>query len=276
MSTSSSAKRIASGSAATVERAADVLLLFADAPTHRRGVTEIATALGLSKPAVHRILSSFRNKGIVELDPAMRKYGLGSAIISLALTYLDNLDIRAVAHPELVRLSGETNETATLSVRTGMSRIYVDQVTPNREVLMSVQIGVMHPLHAGASSKAFLAFLPDKDIKEYLAGPLPPVTPSTITERRKLARELRTVRERGWARSLGERQAGAGSVAAPIFDHRGLPVAVVSVCGPAERMAGEADMCAAFLLAATRRISARLGAPSHDRSELIAPGSATV
>jgi IclR family acetate operon transcriptional repressor len=270
-----SGDRAASGSAATVERAADVLLLFAKAPTLHLGVTEIATALGLSKTAVHRILSSFRNKGIVELDAVTRKYGLGPVIVSLALSYLDNLDVRAVAGPELARLSAETNETATLSIRTGFTRVYVDQVTPEREVLMSVQIGVPHPLHAGASSKAFLAFLPDEDIEEYLAGPLPAVTSATITDRRKLMKELRVVRQRGWAQSLGERQPGAGSVAAPIFDHREAPVAVVSVCGPAERMVGEADVCAAHLLAVTRRISAKLGATRDIRSDVGAAHTAS-
>lgn len=256
-----SAERATSGSATTVERAADVLLLFARLPGQQLGVTEIANELGLSKPAVHRILSSFRNKGVVELDPATRRYGLGPVIVSLALTYLDNLDVRTVARPELERLSAETDETATLSVRIGASRVYVDQVTPNREVLMSVQIGVAHPLHAGASSKAFLAFLPDAEAEECLAGPLAAVTPSTVTDPAMLRAELRGVRARGWAQSLGERQAGAGSVAAPILDHRGIPVAVVSVCGPADRMAGEVDVCAARLLEATGKIASKLGAP---------------
>jgi DNA-binding IclR family transcriptional regulator len=190
-----------------------------------------------------------------------RKYGLGPVVVSLAVNYLDNLDVRTVARPELVRLSLDTNETATLSVRAGSSRVYVDQVTPEREVLMSVQIGIAHPLHAGASSKAFLAFLPETEIDEYLDGPLPAVTSSTITDRSKLREELARIRERGWAHSCGERQAGAGSVAAPFFDHHGAPVGVVSVCGPAERMTGEVDVCATYLVAAVRRISARLGAP---------------
>ena len=39
----------------------------------------------------------------------------------------------------------------------GVERIYVDQVTPSREVKMTVQVGASFPLHAGSSSKAFLA-----------------------------------------------------------------------------------------------------------------------
>ncbi|MGC8513286.1 MAG: IclR family transcriptional regulator [Acidimicrobiales bacterium] len=246
-------------SASTVERAADILLLFASSSSPQLGVTEIATALGMSKSTVHRILLSFRNKSLLELDPLSRKYCLGPTLLGLGARYQGRLDIRNMAYPELSALSRATNETATLSVRSGDERIYVDQVTPEREVLMSVQLGMAHPLHAGASSKAFLAFLPAEEVDRYLAGGLEEVTVRTITDVAQLRTELAEIRARGWAQSIGERQVGAGSVAAPVFDARGLPVAVVSVCGPAERMAGEIQECATQLMVTTMRLSAQLG-----------------
>jgi IclR family acetate operon transcriptional repressor len=248
-----------SNTAATVERAADILLLFANSPSPQLGVTEIANSVGMSKSAVHRILSAFRSRSLLEFDPVSRKYALGPACLGLGPKYLGTLDIRRVAADELASLSRETNETATLSVRVGDRRVYVDQVTPHREVLMSVQLGLAHPLHAGSSSKAFLAFLPPEEIDRYLAGNLESVTDRTVTDVDELRKELEIIRERGWSRSTGERQPGSGSVAAPVFDRQRFPLAVVSVCGPAERLSGEVDMCVGHLLAATARISARLG-----------------
>jgi DNA-binding IclR family transcriptional regulator len=247
------------GASSALERGADVLLLFANSAESNLGVTQIAHHLGLSKAVVHRILSALRNKGLVELDAASHRYSLGPVIMSLGLTYLQKLDVRAVAMPELAKLSHETNETTTLSVRTGSNRVYVDQVTPMREVLMSVKIGVPYPLHAGASSKAILAFLPSDEIDLYLAEPLAKVTVATITDRRRLRRELAQIAERGWATSVGERQIGAGSVAAPILDYRDYPIAVVSVCGPADRMLEEMDACGEKLIAATSRVSRQMG-----------------
>lgn len=243
----------------TVERAADVLLLFTRSSALALGVTEIATALGFSKAAVHRILSSLRNKGLVEMDPITHRYSLGPGILNLGLTYLDKLDVRQIAMPELAQLSQATQETTTLSVRTGWTRVYLDQVTPEREVIMSVQIGVPHPLHSGSSSKAFLAFLPESDIERYLARPLVAVTEATITDPDSLRKELAEIRRRGFAESSGERQAAAASVAAPLLDYRGLPVAVMSVCGPAERFDEEREVCTGLLLDVTRRLSLRLG-----------------
>lgn len=271
-----SARRPSSANAAvTVERAADVLMLFAGAPHRVLGVTEIAVTLGMSKTVVHRMLASLRNKGLVEFDPVSRKYGLGSAMIALGLMYLDGLDVRTVAAPELEALSRATDETATLSVRTGWSRMYVDQVIPDREVLMSVQLGVRHPLHAGASSKALLAFMSDDEVDQYLAGPLVAVTPLTIVDKGRLNQELQQIRRQGFSRSAGERQAGAGSVAAPVLDHRGQVVAVVSVCGPAERMAGDLAVCVEYLLAATGRIGNRLSGGARTLPAKAIPSNGT-
>lgn len=244
---------------ATVERAADVLLHFARVDRHTLGVTEIAKDLGMSKAAVHRILSSLVSRGLVQLDSATRRYALGPMSMTLGLTYLARLDVRRMAMPELHRLSAQTNETATLSVRTGDSRVYVDQVTPSREVIMSVSVGVPFPLHAGGSSKAFLAFLDAAEIDAYLGERLARLTPNTVTDVAALRRELRQIRSRGWARSTAERQPGAASVAAPVLDHEGRPVAVISVCGPAERFASEVDTCVARLLEVTHELSQRMG-----------------
>lgn len=243
----------------SIERASDVLSLFADTRGPTLGVTEIANALGLSKAVVYRILTSFRAKGYIEIDPGTRRYSLGPRSLHLGLAYLRGTDVPTLARPEMEGLSLATDETATLSLRTGWTRVYVDQVTPVRDVKMVIQVGLQVPLHAGASSKAFLAFLEDEDIDEYLKQPLASLTEATVTSVRALKTELLEIRDRGYAASVGERLDGAASVAAPILDHASRPVAVISVCGPAERFRATADASAAKLLDATGRISARLG-----------------
>ncbi|MGW0808687.1 IclR family transcriptional regulator [Nonomuraea sp. NPDC002799] len=251
---------------ATVERAADVLVLFADSGADTLGVTEIAERLELSKAAVHRILASLRLRGLIDLDERTKRYSLGLTAMRLGLAYLDRLDLRRLAAPELVALSTALSETATLSIRTGFSRVYVDQVTPSREVIMSVTLGVPYPLHAGASSKAFLAFLADEEIDAYLrAEPLARLTEHTLVGEDVVRRDLAAIRRRGYARSQAERQAGSASVAAPVLDHHGRPAGVISVCGPLERFRGEERRCAEALLETTHRLSARMGHLTRER-----------
>jgi IclR family transcriptional regulator, acetate operon repressor len=244
---------------ATVERSLDVLMHFSKARTGTLGVTEISHDLGMAKAAVHRVLSSLRAKGFVELDPVDRRYRLGSSAGTIGLAYLDGLDIRTVAKPALQTLMEQTNETATLSTRSGDVRSYIDQVLPAREVKMTVPLGRPFPLHSGSSSKAFLAFLTDVEIDRYLELPLESLSPATIVDPKRIRADMGEIRNRGFAVSFGERQEGAASVAAPILDRHRRPVGVVSVCGPAERFRAEVDVAAGFLLAATAAISARFG-----------------
>ena len=244
----------------TVDRAIDVLTLFATKPQPTLGVTEIAHELGLSKAAVHRLLTTLVAKDYIRVDRESRRYALGPAVLALGLAYLERIDIRRLALPVMRDLSAATNETSTLSIRSGWTRVYVDQVTPAREVRMSVQLGRPFPLHAGSSSKAFLAFLDETERERYLAEtPLERLTDATIVDPRDLRAEIAKIRERGYALSFGERQAGAASVAAPVRDHLGRPIATISICGPIERFRDHTEKAAKLLLTATAELSAQLG-----------------
>ncbi len=244
---------------ATVDRAIDVLMLFTSAKSLTLGVTEIAHELGLSKAAVHRILSSLRSRGLLEVNEELRRYSLGPAVLILGLAYLDRIDIREMARPELEHLSNVTNETATLSTRSGDTRVYVSQILPDREVKMTVPLGKPFALHAGGSSKAFLAWMTANDLDIYLSTSLERLTEKTVVDPKALRVDLAAIKKRGYAVSFGERQAGAASVAAPVFDHLGTVIAVVSVAGPEERIRSTVEPSAAELMAATKRLSTRLG-----------------
>ncbi|GAA3613338.1 IclR family transcriptional regulator [Nonomuraea rosea] len=249
-----------SRSIASVERAMDVLLLFGRSNRADLGVTEIATELDLTKAAVHRILTALRSRELIALDPVTRRYSLGHAAIALGRAYMARTDLRAMAGTELRRLSVSTEETATLSVRRGDTRLYVDQVVPAQELRMEVSLGIPYPLHAGSSSKAILAFLREEEIEGYMVRHrLDALTARTITDPDKLRAELAAIRRRGYATSLGERQEGAASVAAPIFDHDGLVIAAVSVAGPGARFKAHLQEAARPLLESAARLSAQLG-----------------
>lgn len=243
-----------------LERALDVLMLFARPGTTSLGISEIARELDLPKAVVHRIVTTLCSRDFLELQTSTRRYALGPSWLVMGSTYSQRVDVRDLARDALRRLCEETAETTTLSIRHGNHRVYLDQVTPPREVIMSVQVGARFPLHAGSSSKAFLAFLTPEEQADYLDSvELVQLTDQTVVDRPALVSELRLIRERGYAYSFGERQAGAGAVAAPLLDFEHKPVAVISVCGPAGRIQPRVEELAATLVGQTRELSARLG-----------------
>lgn len=252
----------------TVVRTADVLSFLAQAPPRPVGVTEIANGLGLSKAVVFRILASLRERGYVEFDAPSRRYLLGPKCLAVGMAYLERTDTRRSVHDALVTLSARSEETATMSLRTGWERMYVDQILPPDDIKMVVPIGRLFPLHAGASSKAFLAFLPDAERERFFAEHphLHALTERTVVNERQLRAELEEIRAAGFASSRGERQHGAASVAAPILDSSGAPTAVISVCGPIERFEARRQRAARLLLEETTLLSSEQVHPGALRS----------
>lgn len=251
----------------SAERVADVLLAFGRGGSSI-GVSALSRELGLSKTVVHRILQSLRSRGFVELDPQLREYRLGPSATALGARAVRQLDLRDVAREPLMRLRDATQETTTLSVLAGRHRAYVDQYESPREIRMTVELSRLYPLHAGSSSRVMLAYLPDSESDGIVAAGLGQITDETIVEPDRLRDSLAEVRAQGYATSRGERQAGAGSVAAPIFDARGV-VGAISVCGPLARFDGETVLrYAPAVIAAAHEISTALGAtdaPNHDK-----------
>ena len=247
-----------------LERALDVLMLFARPGTTSLGISEISRELDLPKAVVHRIVTTLCGRDFLELDPATRRYTLGPSWLVMGSTYTQRVDVRDLTRDTLRELSATTDETSTLSIRHGYHRVYLDQVTPNRPVIMSVQVGDRFPLHAGSSGKAFLAFLPPEEQEDYLDSvDLVQLTEQTKVDRDELLQELGDVHRRGYAFSFGERQQGSGAVAAPLLDFEAKPVAVISVCGPGDRIQPRVEELAAVLLERTRALSARLGYPGR-------------
>lgn len=218
----------------TADRVADVLLLFTRGPA-ALGVSEIARQLGLSKAVVHRILQSLASRGFVQAEPSTREYRLGPATVAVGARALRDHDLRRAARDVLRRLRDRTQETTTLSEVVQTSRVYLDQFESPQEIKMMVELGRPHPLHAGASSRAILAFLPEDVVSAVVRAGLDEMTPETVVDEGRLRGLLEKVRAEGTAVSFGERQPGAGSVAAPVFGMDGEVIGAISVCGPVPR-----------------------------------------
>jgi DNA-binding IclR family transcriptional regulator len=240
-------------------RVADVLLAFADGSAVL-GVSEVARRLRLSKAVVYRILRSLASRELLAYDEGRRAYRLGPAAAMLGARALSEHDLRRVALPVLRRLQQVSGETATVSELIGTSRVYLDQVPSLKEIKMTVELGRPFPLHAGASGRVILAFSPPDLREAILEDALEALTPLTPTERAPLEEELGRVREAFTAVSLGERQTGAASVAAPVFGVDGYAIGSLSVCGPVDRFDAETvERIRPLIRDAARQVSRELG-----------------
>ncbi|OEU94822.1 IclR family transcriptional regulator [Streptomyces oceani] len=224
----------AGGRVQSLERAIALLNAIAASAPKGRPVTELAAECGLNRATAWRLLATLEHHGMVDRDPLVSRYTIGSAIATMAATSGLQPLIRR-ARPVLERLSHDTGETANLAVAQRLGLTYVDEVTPP-VVLTARWLGRQVPLHASSAGKALLAWLPGEEVEAMLSGPLAEYTETTRTDRVALHAELADIRERGYGVSVGELEEQLYGVAAPVLDVWHRPVAVVSVWGPKERV----------------------------------------
>ena len=130
------------------------------------------------------------------------------------------------ARPVLEALRDATGESAQLYVRRGDERVCLVALESPHGLRTIVPVGAVLPLDRG-SAGAVLRDDPD-------------------------------MMRRGWAQSVGEREAGVASVSAPVR-HAGRTVAAVSVSGPIERTTrSPGRRYAADVVAAARSVEAAM------------------
>ncbi len=199
------------------------------------GVNELARRIGVNASTASRLAATLEDAGLVERSGAAGPYRLGLRLVALSDRVLGQLDVRQRARPLLTRLAHETGETATLSVPSGGEAVTVDFVPSGSSVISMARVGRPSILHATAVGKIVLAFAGLGD-PVAAAQPLTVHTERTITTADALAAELESIRERGYAESIGEREPDLGAIAAPVFGRGHELTAILGIQGPASRL----------------------------------------
>ncbi|MGN6759093.1 MAG: IclR family transcriptional regulator [Thermomicrobiales bacterium] len=243
----------------TVLKALDVLECLAGAGQPLTA-QEVAHECGLSRTTAHRLLTTLLTRGYVA-SPSEGHYRLGAGLLRLSHSLLAELELPALAKPELHEISRRCNETAYLAVLEGGEILYLDRVASSQSVRLRSNVGTRGQLHCTSLGKAMLAFLPPEERAAQLAAlALTPRTPHTITDRAVLAAHLDEVRRQGYALDDIENEDGVRCLSAPIFGHDGQVRAAVSVAGPAFRLPVERLLgFAPVVIGAAAAVSARLG-----------------
>lgn len=199
-------------------------------------LAELDSMLDIPKSTLHRILVSLTHMDVLVYDRERQRYTLGKTILGWSAAMFHRLRLEDVARPFLESFRDQSGETATLTLRVGLLRTYVYMVESPNEVRMSVELGKMLPLHAGANGKVILAHLSPGEVERTISeSGLNSLTPSTITNRGGLLEELKKIREDGFAISAGERVRESASVAAPLFSSYGELIGSIGLSGPSLR-----------------------------------------
>lgn len=224
----------------SVARAFAVLRVLAAHPGPL-SLAAIAEETELPKSTVSRLLATLEAIAMVERGPDPGTYALGAGIAALAGGPTSIPQLVAVAQPYLIDLVERYGEDAGLAVPDGREVLFVRQVAGLNPVQVRDWTSQRYPAHAVAPGQVIMASWPDEQVEAYLAEPLDPVTPNTVTDPDRLRERVQDARRLGYAWAFGDWAEGITGVAAPVQDPDGALVSVVNLYGPSYRFPGTHD-----------------------------------
>jgi DNA-binding IclR family transcriptional regulator len=222
-----------------LDKAALVLSALETGPTTLAG---LVTATGLARPTAHRLAVALEHHRLVSRD-LQGRFILGPRLSELASAAGEDR-LLATAGPVLARLRDITGESAQLFRRQGDLRVCAAAAERPSGLRDTIPVGSQLTMSAGSAAQVLLAWEDPERIQRGLQN----ATFSAVA--------LTSVRRRGWAQSVAEREPGVASVSAPVRSPSGKVIAAVSVSGPLERLTRQPGrLHAPAVIAAAERLS---------------------
>jgi IclR family KDG regulon transcriptional repressor len=193
------------------------LMAQGDAPV---SINEVVRKLSLNKSTVFNILHTLADLKVVDRgeDGLFR---LGTQLYLLGRAAAKRSGLIRTVHPFLVQFNHATTLSAFLGIRSGLHAVILDKVDDAFDIKISSEVGMRISLFAGASGKALLSALPDKEIDSLIAkAHLRRYTANTITEKSALKAAVRKCRRDGVAYDDEEYIPGIFALAAPLNTRR--------------------------------------------------------
>lgn len=195
------------------------------------GVNAVATGLGMHRTVVYRLLGTLRAHHLVVAEDG--RYRLGVGLLELAGTV--RAELRQAAEPHLAQLAEDVAATAFLTLADRDEAVSICVVEPrNAQLHVSYRLGIRHPLTVSAAGLAILAGRPPQ-----------PGERAEVTH----------ARERGYAVTTGELQAGAWGLAIPLPTSGGATDASIGVVALTEL---DADEVSSAVLRAVEAVAGRV------------------
>lgn len=216
-----------------VSRAAAILRVLSrsEAPL---GVHQVARALGLVPSTCLHILRALVAEALVSFDPATKRYGLSSGIVSLARGMLRHDQFSHLAQPILDEIAGRDGVTAIGVEAASLDHIVVVAMSrPTHALRLQVDIGSRYPALISASGRCIAAFgghaWPDIERRfKALRWDNPP-------DPAQWRADVEATRVQGFAVDEGRYIAGVTIIAAPVLRRARVSHALV-VVGVSEQL----------------------------------------
>jgi DNA-binding IclR family transcriptional regulator len=252
----------ASGTASrSVQRAIDILglLLSRDRPV---AVSDIVSTLGIPKSSAYELVRTLTENNYLERETSSA-YRLGRKLLELGTAYHSQVDLLKEGARIIEELCHETGETTQLSVLEDGSMLVLLKEESSQPIRIISRVGSRVPVNWAAAGRLLVSDLDDAALREVLQRHIKPSpTGKAKMDVDGLIAQIRQFRKQGYGTELGEANAHAGCIAAPVLDASGHCVAAISLIAPEQRLRKEnREFLVRAAKDAARKLSHRLGTP---------------
>lgn len=205
-----------------------------------RNLSTTSKELGINRTTLIRLIHTLEANRMIEQVEEGAGYRLGPGVISLAAQAIHGRDIVRTCQPLLLELAHSTGMSAHFGILDGTDLIYLSRETPNTHLVSNMRPGSRLPSYTSSGGRAILAEMAEDELRALFSGvKLEQVTAKTPMSLSAVLAQARLDKAAGFAWSEGNFEAGIGSCAAAVLDHRGRPVGAINVSGPESRFIEE-------------------------------------
>lgn len=219
----------------SLEKGLEILQTF-DREQREMGLFELVEASGLDKSSVQRFTHTLHTLGYLRKDSATKKYSLSPKVLELGFSYLNGSTLLEHAMPVLYEINSRSGESVNITELLDTEVVYIGRVPGRHVISVDIFLGMRFPAYATAPGRAMLAHLPEAEAADILTrSDLRKFTDKTLATKAALQRELAQIRRDGYAVAEEQCYLDEISVAAPVTDFRGRPIAALNISAPFSR-----------------------------------------
>ncbi len=212
-------------------------------------LSDLARAADLPRATARRILFTLERGGFVASDGKL--FTLTPHVLTLAASYLRSSQVVTVLQPVLDRIAMAAQEISSLAVLDGDEVVFIARGSPARVFSAGLDIGYRLPAFCTSVGRVLLSRLSDAELAAALAAmDLKPMTPFTMTDKRRVLEAISGDRGRGYSLVDREAEPGFRSISVPVRRYDGTIVAAINMGAHVDRVS-TGEMIERFLAVAS-------------------------
>jgi len=208
-------------------------------------LSEVSARTGMTRAGARRYLLTLVHLGYIAQTG--RQFQLTPKVLELGYAFMSARPLADLAQPYLDKLTEKTGEASAIAILDGHDVVHLAWAPTQRQLAPVITVGRRFNALYNSTGRVLIACDGEKSIDSYLnAIPTAKLTPHSIISKARLRDELRRAREQQYAIVDQESEEGLRSIAVPIFNRSGRPIAAINIITNAA-MVSQDDLLSKFL-----------------------------